>query len=117
MGSLNYIHPTDLKSQIAWTGLDTLIVTAGVSALQPLMVVAGVKAEGKTFDPPQASVVGIQHTVDVAAAAITGNYVGPLVAAITFVRKFWLFVYRYYNMFCCRFLSYKLPPCPHPFFF
>jgi len=69
----------------AWAGLDTLIVTAGVSALQPLMMVAGVKAEGKAFNPPQASVAGIQHAVDVAAAATTGNYAGPLVAAITFI--------------------------------
>lgn len=62
-----------------------MVVAAGVSALQPLMAVAGIKVEGTTFTPPQAPAVGIQRAVDVAAAATAGNYVGPLVAAVTFV--------------------------------
>ncbi|KZP22074.1 NAD(P)-binding protein [Athelia psychrophila] len=64
----------------AWDGLDTLAVVAGVSALQPLMVLAGV--ENPTSS---ASAVGIQHMVDVAAAATAGNYTGPMVAAGTFI--------------------------------
>lgn len=70
----------------AWDGLDTLAVVAGVSALQPLMVLAGVEDVTSS-----ASAVGIQHMVDIAAAATTGNYTGPLVAAGTFVRLCLLF--------------------------
>ena len=66
---------------VAWNGLDTLAVVAGVSALQPLMVLAGVEDATST-----SSAAGIQHTADIAAAALTGNYTGPLVAAVTFVR-------------------------------
>ncbi|KAF7969733.1 hypothetical protein HWV62_26084 [Athelia sp. TMB] len=64
----------------AWNGLDTLAVVAGVSALQPLMVLAGV--EDATS---MSSAAGIQHTADIAAAALAGNYTGPLVAAVTFI--------------------------------
>ena len=72
---------------IAWGGLDTLIVTAGVSALQPLMAVAGVETEGPDSTLGQASAEGIQYTVDVATKATAGNYFGPLIAAVTFVRS------------------------------
>ncbi|KII86262.1 hypothetical protein PLICRDRAFT_177834 [Plicaturopsis crispa FD-325 SS-3] len=68
-----------------WKGLDTLIVAAGVSALQPVMAVAGVLTDGRTFMPSEASSSGIQKTVDVALAATTGNYIGPLVSAVTFI--------------------------------
>lgn len=72
---------------IEWKGVDTVIVAAGVSALQPLMAVAGVEADGSTkFTPAQATKDGIQEAVDITNAATRGNYVGPLVAAITFVR-------------------------------
>lgn len=70
-----------------WDGVDTVIVAAGVSALQPLMAVAGVEAHGSTFTPAKADKAGIQKAVDVTAAATRGNYVGPLVSAITFVRS------------------------------
>ncbi|OBZ76993.1 hypothetical protein A0H81_03422 [Grifola frondosa] len=43
-----------------WKGIDTLVVSA-------------------------ASVEGIQHIIDVANAAVKGNYVGPLVSAVTFI--------------------------------
>ncbi|PFH46897.1 hypothetical protein AMATHDRAFT_77450 [Amanita thiersii Skay4041] len=70
-----------------WGGLDTLVVAAGVSALQPLMDVAG--AHGITGRNPSESVQstteGIQCAKDVADAATKGNYVGPLVAAVTFI--------------------------------
>lgn len=65
----------------AWDGLDTLAVVAGVSALQPLMVLTGVEDATSS-----ASAVGIQHMVDIAAAATAGNYTGPMVATGTFVR-------------------------------
>ncbi|KAF8168547.1 hypothetical protein B0H34DRAFT_793129 [Crassisporium funariophilum] len=66
-----------------WKGLDTLIVAAGVSALQPLMTVAGVEAKSGVLE--HATIEGIQRAADVSAAAIRGNYTGPLVAAVTFV--------------------------------
>ncbi|KAG5640680.1 hypothetical protein DXG03_007544 [Asterophora parasitica] len=70
-----------------WQGVDTVVVAAGVSALQPLMAVAGVESHsgGASFTPPQASAESIQKAVDISAAATRGNYVGPLVSAITFI--------------------------------
>lgn len=62
-------------------------MAAGVSALQPLMSIAGVEVHGTTFTPPQPTKEGIKTAVTVTAAATRGNYVGPLVAAITFVRR------------------------------
>ncbi|KDR70064.1 hypothetical protein GALMADRAFT_255450 [Galerina marginata CBS 339.88] len=67
-----------------WGGLDTLVVAAGVSALQPLMAIAGVEAERGT-KLHDATNEGIQRTATVAAAAVQGNYVGPLIAAVTFI--------------------------------
>jgi hypothetical protein len=63
-----------------------MIVAAGVSALRPLLDLAGVEtgAEGST----QATAAGIQRTVDIAGAAMNGNYVGPLIAAVTLVRPY-----------------------------
>ena len=65
--------------------MDTVIVTAGVSALQPLLAVAGVETDGPTFTPAHASRGGIQGALVATAAVTKGNYVGPLVAAITLV--------------------------------
>ncbi|KAI1407876.1 NAD(P)-binding protein [Hypoxylon sp. FL1857] len=64
-----------------WGGLDTLCVCAGVSAVQPVMKLAGVEP-GKNDD---ASGSDIQHAVDIAARATQGNVYGPLVAALTFI--------------------------------
>lgn len=63
-----------------WGGLDTVIVTAGVSTLRPLMDVAGVEGDNTI-----STQTGIQNVVEVAAAATRGNYIGPLVAAVTFI--------------------------------
>ncbi|KIJ58934.1 hypothetical protein HYDPIDRAFT_44260 [Hydnomerulius pinastri MD-312] len=71
--------------QKAWNGLDTLVVTAGVSALQPLMTVAGVEMSPKDTVGSQATPEGIQHAVNAATAALNGNFLGPYIAAITFV--------------------------------
>ncbi|KAG6824186.1 hypothetical protein H0H92_007744 [Tricholoma furcatifolium] len=70
-----------------WQGVDTIIVAAGVSALQPLMAVAGVEADagGASFTPSQASEESLQRAVDISGAAARGNYTGPLVTAITFI--------------------------------
>ncbi|KAF7367842.1 Dehydrogenase/reductase SDR family member 7B [Mycena sanguinolenta] len=61
-----------------WGGIDTMIVAAGVSALLPLMEITGVKSGNADKE-------GIQRVVDVVGRASRGNYVGPLVAAVTFV--------------------------------
>ncbi|KIJ97968.1 hypothetical protein K443DRAFT_681113 [Laccaria amethystina LaAM-08-1] len=71
--------------QSNWNGLDTIVVAAGVSALQPLMAVAGVETKDGGFTPEEASREGIKRVTEVAAAATTGNYVGPLIAAVTFI--------------------------------
>lgn len=62
-----------------WGGLDTIHLCAGVSALQPVMALTG--AEGKEDAVGQ----GIQDAVDIAGKAVQGNFVGPMVAALTFV--------------------------------
>lgn len=64
--------------------MDTLVVAAGVSALQPLMAIAGVDTDSDNI-LKQATKEGVQRVADVAAAATQGNYVGPLISAVTFV--------------------------------
>jgi NAD(P)-dependent dehydrogenase (short-subunit alcohol dehydrogenase family) len=64
-----------------------MLVVAGVSALQPLLAIAGLERAGKAFVPPQAGVEDVARVVDVAAKATAGNFVGPLVAAVTMVRS------------------------------
>jgi len=70
-----------LKSE--WGGVDTLIVAAGVSALKPLMAVAGLEED--THAVEDASRDGMQHAVDIASAALKANYFGPLVSAISLI--------------------------------
>ncbi|KAJ7218220.1 hypothetical protein C8J57DRAFT_1613027 [Mycena rebaudengoi] len=57
---------------------------------------------------PDASAEGIQRAVDVAALATRGNYVGPLVAAVTFVRFCTLLTYILYCAPTSR--SSRAPP-------
>jgi len=64
-----------------WHGLDTLIVAAGVSALRPVLEIAGVEGPSVT----QPSLDGIRQVEDVAMAAIKGNYLGPLLSVVTMV--------------------------------
>ncbi|KAI0202982.1 short-chain dehydrogenase [Astrocystis sublimbata] len=66
--------------QQRWGGLDTLHVCAGVSAVQPVMALTGCKSG--TEDPDAA---GVQSAVDIADRAARGNFIGPLVAAVTFI--------------------------------
>ena len=68
---------------LEWHGLDTLVVTAGVSALRPVLEIAGV---GDGSAAAQPSVDGVQRVADVALAAIQGNYIGPLLSVVTMVR-------------------------------
>ncbi|KAG8714881.1 hypothetical protein FRC11_006641, partial [Ceratobasidium sp. 423] len=55
--------------QRAWSGVDTIVIAAGVSALQPVM---NLVKQG-----------GVSRAVSVAIKAIEGNYMGPLVSATT----------------------------------
>jgi hypothetical protein len=64
-----------------WHGLDTLIVAAGVSALRPVLEIAGV--EGPSVTRP--SLDDVRRVEDVAMAAIKGNYLGPLLSVVTMV--------------------------------
>ncbi|KAH9963577.1 NAD(P)-binding protein [Russula dissimulans] len=64
-----------------WHGLDTLIVAAGVSALRPVLEIAGV--EGPSITQPDLD--GIRRVEDVALAAIKGNYLGPLLSVVTMI--------------------------------
>jgi len=68
-------------------GLDTLVVAAGVSSLHPL--VTGVAGFSRDKDgifiagtPTKSS---IQRAKDVASKAVSGNYIGPLLIAVTFI--------------------------------
>lgn len=67
-------------ASIEWQGVDTVYICAGVSSLRPLLDIA---------DSPQGtketSVEGIRRTGEVAQKAITGNFTGPLLTAVTFV--------------------------------
>ncbi|KAI0451496.1 short-chain dehydrogenase [Xylaria acuta] len=63
-----------------WGGLDTLQVCAGVSAVQPVMALAGIKSGNE--DPDAA---GVQYAAEIAGRAAQGNFFGPLIAAMTFI--------------------------------
>ncbi|KAN0136346.1 hypothetical protein V8E53_005714 [Lactarius tabidus] len=70
------------KIEEKWHGLDTLVISAGVSALRPVLEIAGV---GDVSAATQPSVDGVQRVADVALAAIKGNYVGPLLSVVTMI--------------------------------
>ncbi|ORY70514.1 short chain dehydrogenase [Pseudomassariella vexata] len=63
-----------------WDGLDTLHVCAGVSALQPVMALTGVQSAEQ-----DAGNSGIENAADIARRASQGNFIGPFVAAVTFI--------------------------------
>ncbi|TFY54112.1 hypothetical protein EVJ58_g9049 [Rhodofomes roseus] len=78
------VHLRDVLER-DWSGVDTVVVCAGVSALRPLMEVAGLERDGRSFTPSQATAEGLKHTVDVARKAVNVNYLGPLVSAVALV--------------------------------
>lgn len=71
-----------LRSQLLrqWDGLDTLHVCAGVSAVQPVIVLTGAQSDDE--DPAAA---GVERAAGIAGRAAQGNFFGPLIAAMTFV--------------------------------
>lgn len=70
----------------AWGGLDTLHLCAGVSALQPVLALARTTTTGPDDADADADPAGVRAAVDIAARATQGNFVGPLVVALTLVR-------------------------------
>jgi NAD(P)-dependent dehydrogenase (short-subunit alcohol dehydrogenase family) len=68
-----------------WGGLDSIHIVAGVSALQPILSLAGV---AETATDQDASLVGIQNAVEIAGHAMQGNFFGPFVSALTFVSTY-----------------------------
>lgn len=81
-----------------------MIVAAGVSALQPLLAIAGVDAEDSKRTLPLTTKEGVQRIADVSAAAIRGNFTGPLVAAATFVSSL-LYKLKSYSFI----IDFKIP--------
>ena len=69
----------------AWKGVDTVIVSAGVSAIQPLLSLAGLENPRSRTSTAQASAENIHHVVDVVSTVSKINFIGPLVAAVAFV--------------------------------
>ncbi|KAI0799406.1 short-chain dehydrogenase [Xylaria sp. FL0064] len=63
-----------------WNGLDTMHICAGVSAVQPVMALTGIKSSDE--DPDAA---GVQHAVDIVGRATESNFFGPVIAAMTFI--------------------------------
>ncbi|KAI0785926.1 hypothetical protein C8Q75DRAFT_881515 [Abortiporus biennis] len=85
----DFANPEDMvrvRAEIeeVWGGVDTIVVSAGVSALKPLLDVAEVPSlKDSTADEP--TLENIKQVVGFADAAQRGNYVGPLVTALTFI--------------------------------
>ena len=63
--------------------MDTLIVNAGVSTLQPLLVTAGLQRD--EIHTRMTNLDGLTRVRDVAGAAMRGNFTGPLLSAVTYV--------------------------------
>ena len=85
-----------VPSYAEWQGVDTVIITAGVISLQPLLSVANLK-----HDSDHVELEGVQRVVEVAQAALHSNFIGPLVSATIFVRGFTL--QEYIEVFNCLF--------------
>ncbi|KAK0213073.1 hypothetical protein DFS33DRAFT_1393334 [Desarmillaria ectypa] len=71
--------------ETGWNGLDTVILSAGVSALQPILSVAGIEDQENATTLPDIDSEGVNRTVSITEAAVRGNYIGPMVVAVTFI--------------------------------
>ncbi|KAJ3767081.1 hypothetical protein EV361DRAFT_972726 [Lentinula raphanica] len=63
-----------------WAGIDTIIIAAGVSATRPLLDVAGAGLLNADVSADK-----IQYAVSVTEAASRTNYLGPMIAAVSFI--------------------------------
>ncbi|KAH7104737.1 NAD(P)-binding protein [Auriculariales sp. MPI-PUGE-AT-0066] len=71
-----------------WGGIDTVVISAGVIALKPLLAVAGLNHDIQTngWKPaPEMTRKGIEHTQEVALRAVRGNLLGPMSTLLTFL--------------------------------
>ena len=82
-GAAGFAYNSVFHSCTEWVGVDTVIITAGVISLLPLLSVANLKHESDHVE-----LEGVQHVVEAAQAALHSNFIGPLVSATTFVRGF-----------------------------
>ena len=62
------------------------MICAAALTLKPMLELAGVEARGRNFTPEQADKAGLDGIVEIATNVARANYVGPLLAAATFVR-------------------------------
>ncbi|CDO69970.1 hypothetical protein BN946_scf184836.g44 [Trametes cinnabarina] len=69
----------------AWRGFDTLVVCAGVGTLKPCLELAGVESSSDGTSLHRVENAGIEHVVEIANRALGPNYLGPLIAAVTFI--------------------------------
>ena len=75
----------ELHKTLEWGGLDTIILTAGVSALQPILGVAGVEDVETATELDDIGKEGIEKAMSATEMATRINYYGPLLVALTFV--------------------------------
>ena len=69
----------------AWGGVDTAVVSAGALTIHPLFTIVGARGASKNdADAPEPD--DVQRVADVALSASKGNFIGPLVTAVTMVR-------------------------------
>lgn len=73
-------------SLVEWGKLDTIAIIAGVSALKPVLSIAGVEKE-RNKPMQDAQLHAVEESVRIANAAVQGNFTGPYVAAVTLVCK------------------------------
>src|SRR5882762_920696 len=69
----------------AWGGVDTVVVSAGALTIHPLFTIVGARGASMK-DPDVPSPDDVQRVADVALGAAKGNFIGPLVTAVTMVR-------------------------------
>ena len=67
---------------LEWQGVDTVIMSAGVSSLRPLMEAANVHDASQ-----EPNAADIQQVLDMSNAAFNTNMNGPLVCALALVRN------------------------------
>ncbi|KAI0788200.1 hypothetical protein C8Q74DRAFT_1315843 [Fomes fomentarius] len=68
-----------------WNGFDTLVVCAGVPTFLPFFELAGVESCGHSLAPPQTDKLAIGRIGDMVTAVTRTNYMGPVMAAATFI--------------------------------
>ncbi len=68
-----------------WNRFDTLVVCARLPTFLPFFEFIGVEICDHSFPPPHTDKLAIGHIVNMVTAVTRTNYMGPAVAAATFV--------------------------------